>query len=153
MSLVDRAISDIEQLRGDRTTSQVVAERVPPSLRPLVTISKEELAEMRANIEAWRKDPKAMFAWMADQAMVQVQILAKVAREFPGGRSGTTTGVKAIRDFAKLSAEIMDIASRTGALSSGKSEGDEHLGGDPGTGKQGQRGAVQVPKGKSKAPR
>jgi len=105
-----------------KTSSQGIAGKVPGAYKPALTITQDELATMKHNIEEWRTDPSAMLKWMQDRTMVHLQVLDQMAVKEVLGRSGPQTKSMAIRSFSKLSTDIVKAMQGAGVLPKGPKE-------------------------------
>lgn len=102
-----------------RTNSQQIAESTPATpaaYRTSLTLTKEDLTEMRSQLTEWSKDPQAMLVWMQTNTMLHLLLLNKIALTPVPGRSGPQAQLRAMREFSKAASEILETARKQGLL-------------------------------------
>lgn len=77
-----------------------------------ITITESEIAEMEARGKAWLANPELMGDYFTNENLVHVQILGKIIRKPPSGRSGTIAMLNAMRDFREVGDAVFDGLDR-----------------------------------------
>lgn len=102
-----------------RTSSQQLADTastVPAAYRTSLTLTKDDLTEMKGQLTEWLANPQAMLQWMQTNTMLHLLLLNKIALTPVPGRSGPQAQLRAMREFSKAAAEILETARKQGLL-------------------------------------